>query len=722
LEREKLIERLMATFLGELEEHARALNRDLLALEKEPEPPARVELFRTLFRTAHSLKGASRSVNVTVVEQACHRLEEILAAARDGLLAPTPSLFQLLFEVADAIADAGRRLHGNQDLPGSPLEELTQRLAAAAGAGKAARPTSGVEIPAPGGRSTPAAASGGQAFARVPAAKLDELLDRSGELLVARRRADARADDVVALQEFVKRWEADWPRMEKAPARTLGLARDNLRRLGRDLERLAAGLKSDRQALERAAAPLEDEVHRVRMLPFAEACEGLERAVRDLAAAGGKDVDLEVAGGEVELDRAVLESLKDPLLHLVRNAVDHGIELATVRGAAGKAPRGRVVVSAALRSGRVEVVVSDDGRGLDVAAVRRKALEKRLPEPAGAEELARLLFSPGFSTSSIVTELSGRGVGLDVVKTRVESLRGTVDFSSEPGRGMRFVLTVPLTLTTIRVLFVVAAGETFALDAASVARLVRIGAEDVHPVEGREALLLGGTPVPVVPLAEVLALRSDGASRAGGKVPVVVVGTALHRIAFVVDDVLSEQEVLVKNLGSRLRRVRNVAGATLLATGRIALILNTADLVSAALGHSPGRVLSAALAEQPAEAKKRLLVVDDSVTTRTLEKSILEAAGYEVVAAVDGLEAWQLLQEKGADLVVADIEMPRMDGFALTEAIRGSKRFRELPVVLVTALESEKDKARGIEVGADAYLLKSAFDQKSLLEAVAQLL
>ena len=266
----------MATFLGEMEEHARALNRDLLALEKEPEPPARVELFRTLFRTAHSLKGASRSVNVTVVEQACHRLEEILAAARDGLLAPTPGLFQLLFEVADAIADAGLRLRRKQNLTGSPLEGLTRRLAAATRAGEEPRPVSAVPVPVPvpAGRSTPPAASGGQGFARVSAAKLDALLDRSGEMLVARRRAEARAEDVLALQEFVKRWEADWPRVEKAPARTLGLARDNLRRLGRDVERLAAGLKSDWQALERAAAPLEDEVHRVRMLPSRRRARG----------------------------------------------------------------------------------------------------------------------------------------------------------------------------------------------------------------------------------------------------------------------------------------------------------------------------------------------------------------------------------------------------------------------------------------------------------------
>jgi two-component system chemotaxis sensor kinase CheA len=748
MDKDRLVRRLMATFLGELEEHVRSLNQDLLSLEKSPEPAARAQLFTTLFRTAHSLKGAARSVNVGVIEAAGHRLEEILAAARDGVLAAGPEVIQTLFAAADAIQEAGKRLREGRELAGSSLAVLLPRLEIAAGgrASSQAQPESHVEP-----RRAPVAPRD-DSWVRVPAEKLDELLTRSGELLVARRRTEARGDEVAALQELVERWRGEWrtaergfkrilprsggkiggPPSQKAaggpgvlPERTaLAMERngENLRGLEKALERLADGLQADRYILEQAAAPLEEEVRRVRMLPFAQACEGLERMARDLSRAAGKDVDLVIEGGEVELDRTILEGLKDPLLHLVRNAVDHGVELPAERLAAGKPRRGRITVGAALRGTRVEVVVADDGRGLDLDAIREQARKRGLPVPEDKHEVARLIFFAGFSTSPIITELSGRGVGLDVARSRVEALHGTIDFSSEPGRATRLVLAVPLTLTTVRALLVAAGGQTLAFLTSTVERLLRVGPEDIRSVEGREVLVLGAVPVPVAPLAEVLGLPAVEPAQPGKKVPVVIVAAGDQRAAFVVDELLAEGEVVVKHLGPRLVRVRNIAGATVLPTGRVALILNAVDLVRSGLGHAAARTVSAAFAVRAPEAKRRLLVVEDSVTTRTLEKSILEAAGYDVLIAADGAEAWRILQAKGADLVVTDIEMPRMDGFALTEAIRASKRFRELPVVLVTALESERDKTRGMEAGADAYLLKSAFDQKNLLETIGHLL
>jgi two-component system chemotaxis sensor kinase CheA len=749
MDKGKLIQRLMATFLEELQEHVRALNQELLALEKDPPAEEQARRLKGLFRAAHSLKGAARSVNVPLVEGACHRLEEILAAARDGALALTPEHFALLFATADGIEEAGMRLREQQDLSGSPLADLLPRLEAAV-SGAAAGPAPARAAPPPAAAAPPDTRPGGGAV-RIPAERLDDLLARAGELLVARRRVESRAGDVGELLTLVAQWHGEWHKAERALrqlladdertggvtpalgqgrpgavagavprrlARALRHTAGNLRRLEKGLEKLAAGVTADGRFLEQVIAPLNDAVHRARMLPFTEACEGLDRMARDLARAAGKEVELEVEGGAVDLDRSVLEGLKDPLRHLVRNAVAHGAEPADERRAAGKPPRARVTVAATLRGARVEVAVEDDGRGLDLAALRAAARRLGLAEPADDGELARLIFLPELSTSRSVTDVSGRGIGLDVVKSHVEALHGMVEVCPGGGAGTRFSLTVPLTLTTLRAVLVSAGGQTYALAGTNVQRVVRVAPGDLRPVAGRLLLSLGGAPLPVASLAAVLGVGAPPES-AEGKLPALVVAAGEKRVVLVVEGVLAEQEIVVKNLGERVRRLRHVSGATLLPSGQVALLLNAAGVARTALGE-------AGLALQPAPpappGKKRLLVVDDSVTTRALEKTILEAAGYEVVTAADGEAAWRLLQEGGADLVVSDVEMPLLDGFALTEALRASPRFRALPVVLVTGRASEEDRARGLRAGADAYLVKSGFDQRALLEAIARLL
>ena len=805
MDKAKLIKKLMATFVEELEEHVQAFNRDLLVLEKNPAPEERAERLKTLFRTAHSLKGAARSVNVSLIEGACHRLEEILSAARDGGLALDSPLFALFFGVADAIAEAGARLREEKNLGGAPLEALLPRLDAVAlkvvrrlptvesapaaasvwslGEAQPAKPNGArpskaeirfVELPASPAptvdlapaamkpaaaplaaasppQTEPLADSSASGSVRVPAEKLDALLSSNGELLIARRRVASRLESLAGLRELVGRWKAEWRTHEKPlgkfvqqhvhgtetngpreqgngrqlprrAAQLLERTGENFQRLEKDLERLLGAMAEDSRQLDQAADSLQEDVRRARMLPFAEACQGLDRMVRDLAQARGKQVELALQGNTVELDRSILEGLKDPLRHLVRNAVDHGAETPSQRQAAGKAPSSRISVSAALRGSQVEIVVADDGRGLDLDALREQVRKKRLPEPGDDRELSRVVFHPGLSTSPIITDISGRGVGLDVVKSRVESLHGTVDLSWQAGQGTRFTLIVPLTLTTLRALLVSAGGQVLAFAGTNVQRLVRASASDLRSVAGRPVLSLGGASWPWASLSEVLGLPAREPARPSDKTPVLLVAAGDQRMAFAVDEFLAEQEIVVKSLGARVRRARNVSGATILPSGRIALVLNAAYLVRHALSQGPVRKLAAATGGATVQPKKRLLVVDDSVTTRILEKSILEAAGYEVSVAADGEAAWRLLQERGADLVVSDVDMPRMDGFVLTQLIRGAEGFQKLPVILVTARDTDQDKARGIEVGADAYLVKSAFDQRNLLETITQLL
>ncbi len=851
MDKDKLAKLLMATFLEELGEHVRALNRDLLAMEQSSPGSDRTELWKLLFRSAHSLKGAARSVNVELIERACHHLEEILSSARDGHLTLAPEWFALLFETADAIENAGGRLREQRSLDDSTLAALLPRLEAvitppAANVSSANESVETISTPptmigepegvSPRTSMSPGVRPGADALrfaggpqvttsVRVTAEKLDTLLAQSGELLVARRRVASRGETLANIRESLTEWRAEWKGVEKPirdllqahergasvealPARaaqTLAHASDRLRQLERDLDGLAVDAVSDERQLDFAASSLDAEVRRIRMLPFAEACQGLDRAVHDLARATGKEVELVIEGGEVELDRSVLEGLKDPLLHLVRNAVDHGAELPDQRRERGKSPRTRITVSAALHGNHVEVVVADDGQGLDLAALREQVRRKGLPEPAEDRELARVIFQSGFSTARIITDVSGRGVGLDVVKSRVEALRGSVDLAFESGRGTRFVLAVPLTLTTLQVLLLEAGGQTFAVPSNFIRRLVRINPNDLRTVQGREVLLLGDAPLPLASLADVLGLaqpqrgghkpaqgnalgsdhttiskalkgRHQGVRQSGlapsglagvddsptqggapaGRLPWagislprwgestskaaaaisasqgsdaniprsrvgLVCAAGDREVVFAVDELLTEQEVVIKNLGARIRRVQQVSGATLLPSGRIALLLNVPSVIRTALSQTATPTMAPA-AELAETSRRRLLVAEDVVTTRILMKSILEAAGYDVAVAPDGAAAWQRLQEHGADLLVSDIDMPRMSGFDLTAAVRASSKFAKLPIILVTARETDADKKHGIEVGADAYLVKSAFDQRHLLETISQLL
>jgi two-component system chemotaxis sensor kinase CheA len=383
------------------------------------------------------------------------------------------------------------------------------------------------------------------------------------------------------------------------------------------------------------------------------------------------------------------------------------VELPEERVAQGKPRRATIRVRAALRGDMLELTVSDDGRGLDLGAIREQVDRRGLNAPTDDAELAAMIFQHGLSTMSSVTQVAGRGVGLDVVKAQIEAMHGTIELSHQPGAGTRFVFTLPLTLTTLRVLFVVAGGECLALPTASVHTLVRASGTSVGAIAGRDMLLLGAAPIPIVSLAATLGLPTSAKPEPlGEKVPMVVIGTDGQRVALAVDGLLAEQDVVLKALPNRIRRAPHIAGATILANGQLSLVLRPAELARAAMARTPSQEWSTRFAARAPTRPKRLLLVDDSITTRTLEKSILEAAGHEVTTASD----------------VSDVEMPNMNGFTLTETIRKSKRFKSLPVILLTGLHTDQDRVRGMEIGADAYLLKTTFDQKLLLETIRNLL
>lgn len=720
----ELQRRLVGTFLSELDERLRILEEGLLALERAPRGEERDARLLELFRAAHSLKGAAWSVGIEPIEHACHWLEDVFAGARDGRRQLEASLFELLLACVDAIRDSGDRLRRGEDAGGDVVAGLLPRLQAAL--------SDPVAKPSPAAPATAEASAAERPMregtVRLDATRLDALLAGSGELFVARRRLEARREEAGSMLELVRRTRlqarAGGRRSgEIAGNRLPGMksvdpTAERLRELERQLDQFIAGLAADQAAIDRAAETLDAAIRTARMLPFSEACHGLKRMVRDMSRNGTKEIRLAVSGGDVELDRSVVEALKDPLMHLVRNAADHGIESTETRRAAGKPTVGTISVSAVLHGQGVMITVADDGRGLDYAAIRAAARHRHLPEGEDAE-LARYVFLPGFSTLETPTEISGRGVGLDAVRSSIEAARGTVDVASEPDRGTRFSMRLPLTVTTIRAVLVGTGAEIFAIDISNVVGLARIAPADVRSVRGRETAIIFGSPVPLISLASALDRVDAPPGRA--RRPVVIVARGERRVGFVVDSLLGERQILVRRLGPRLAGIRKVIGATVLPTGRIALIVNAAELFDRALAATTACPAIGPAASEPVPSR-RILLAEDSLTTRALEKSILEGAGYEVIAAADGLEAWQMLQRQGADLVVSDIEMPRMDGFALTEAIRASAEFRDLPVILVTARDAEREKARGLAVGANRYLVKSAFDQQTLLDAIASLI
>lgn len=691
---------LLEMFTHEVRERAADIERTLIAIEDSGEDTEKRLHQEKLLRTVHSLKGAAGLVQVRGVETICHWMEEALSlAVKQGrVLAPTE--VDLLLKAADAITEAsGQLAHGEVPLP-ARLENVVLGLKSRPD-GEGTAPESAVsEFQVPF-RSTDIDGS-----MRVSAERLDALLHRSGELLSWHAALRQHAQLASLLREKAGKLQA---RMSRSDAEVANIESD--------LRTLAASLRRDARLMHGTVTALGQEVRHARTQPFGDVCQGLPRVVRDMAAAG-KSARLEIRGGEIEIDRSILAGLQDSLRHLVRNAVAHGIEPPAERRAAGKPETGLVVVSASIAGDRVQVMVQDDGRGLDTTMRHRLAERSASQALPGEGELIQHVFEPGVSTAPVVTSLAGRGIGLDIVRSAVEAMRGTATVAQPSEGGTTFTLTLPLTLATVQALEVVAAGHAFTIDTASVERVVRLAADEIAVEGGRRLTRTKDGPLPVIDLAGWLGLRPSGESTAKTARPAVVVGMGGKQAAILVDEIAGQQELLARSFGSRLARVRRYCGGMVLPDGRIALLLNTAVLIEATLEETPAPDLS--LEQQAKPGRRKVLVVDDSKYIRTLVRLILEGAGYDVVLAADGSEALAHLADHGADILVADVDMPTMDGFELTETIRGSERHSSLPIVLVTGRDTPADEQRGLRLGANAYLKKSGFDAQQFLETMSR--
>lgn len=759
----------MGTFLDEFDEHLATLNSGFIVLEKlSPESEEYAESVRRLFRATHSLKGAARSVDIEYVEKICHELEDVLGQMRECPAKPSTEVFSMLLMAVDALSQSRQKLRDRQPVEEGDVKEMLEKLRQAtrqlysndpvvelalvqeldlpafeqpaastkAPAGSAQTSAGSADTPAPvpttpeaslsavtdenNGHGTfenavPGKLENQSASLRVSAQKLDALLSLSGEFLTSYGRSQIWYDKVYEFADTLRLCANGASRHSGSSAQER-----ELKDLSKEIERFLATMKSEIRTVGDTARLVDEEIRGLRMRPFSDACLGLQLAVRELSVSTGKKMEVEVLGGTVELDRSVLECLSDPLLHIIRNAVQHGVESPEQRARAGKPETSAITISAALQGSHVQIEVRDDGGGIDEESVRTQAAKNGLPAPQNHQELMDLIFLPWFSTSKQVDAVAGRGVGLDVVASQISALQGTVTVTSQKGMGTCFTLTVPLTLTKIRALLTSVGGQTFAFPCANVRRLLRIDPGEFRFVKGSPVLSFEGNLVSVSNLSEVLKLpKVNGQHQKGSRLPAVVVSHGSSFKAFLVDQLIAEQEVVVTGLGARLEKVRNISGATLLANGEIALILNTSDLFKRNL---PPIISTGSNNGAPDSKQKHIIVCDDSPTTRILETSILESAGYKVDAFPDAEDAWEALQSTGADLIVSDVEMPRMDGFALTSTVRNSEKWRNLPVILVTGLHKESDKERGLQAGASAYVVKGEFDQTELIETIERLI
>lgn len=758
---------MLELFRVEAESQTGALTAGLLELERGRGTAQQLE---TLMRAAHSLKGAARIVNLPTAVRVAHAMEDCFVAAQHGrvqlqqdaidvLLRGVDLLIQLAkcseamlpaWERAEAAAidtfcqNAAAVLAGQPvpAVPRSATAELPPRETPTnpdtAPADVPTLPASGAAAP----ETNVALESAGPAepperVVRLNADNLNRLLGLAGESLVESRWLRPFSDSMQRLKRMQSELEhsldglrqsLDLPRVSENSAGHLADLFDRTSELRRFLgERLQELDQYDRRSAH-LSNRLYLEVLRTRMRPFSDGTRRFPRMVRDLARSLGKQARLEVLGENTQVDRDILDRLESPLAHLLRNAVDHGCELPVARVAAGKSEEAVIQLEARHSAGMLMVTIADDGAGVDTSRLRKVIVERKLTTPALAErmseaELLEFLFLPGFTMKDTVTEISGRGVGLDVVQNVVKGVRGTIRVLTQAGRGTRFQLQLPLTLSVLRTLLVEVGEEPYAIPLAQITHTLKLQREQIETLEGRHHFAFGDQRIGLLTAHQVFDCGQPKAADAG--LPVVVLGDRGSRYGLVVDRFLGERELVVQPLDPRLGKVKDISAAALMEDGSPVLIVDVDDLVRSidkliASGSLTGVQRSGI--EIHARKRKRILAVDDSLTVRELERKLLTSRGYLTDVAVDGMDGWNAVRSGVYDLIITDVDMPRMDGIELATLIKQDAHLKSLPVMIVSYKDREEDRMRGLEAGADYYLTKGSFHDETLLQAVLDLI
>ena len=737
---------LRSIFKIEFEENIQTLNNELLKLESDV---FNTDALTKLMRTAHSMKGGARMIGLPDVVTLAHFFEDMLGAVKKEGVELKRHDFDRMYKAIDIIKSlVNEAVTGeapnfvaalviDQIINGSgepktndEPDSVIRQSEIAADSQPVTQELQGDIIPA---------------FSidtiRVASTKLDTLMDLSGELTVSKIQLALRLGKINDLSLLLEDSTRELNSIETAllPQRSenpglfseVGLIINRLKNrfdsASVEIGNLSDGISEDNSRLNFVAYEFEEVIKNLRMLKLSNIFNLYPRMVRDISNELGKEVNFIIEGGDITADKKILEEMRDPLMHMIRNSIDHGIELPDEREQQGKPRAGTIKLSANHFAGHITITLEDDGKGLNEKSIIETALRKKLIDEEASKNLThkqihKLIFTPGFSTSKIITDVSGRGVGMEVVQANIDKLKGKINIESETKKSTRFIIELPLTLATLRVMTASVGNHIFAIPVDFIVSVIIVDVAEIFSMEARDTIVFRDEPITIVNLKTVLELEdiSDSTRKNVTTFQCIILSSMGEKAGFIVDSLIDEQEVLVKPLGFMLKRVKNVSGSTILVSGDVCMILNPNDLLKTVKSLSASEILETSTPESL--RKKRILLVEDSITTRTQEKRILESAGYDVVVAVDGLDGYQKLLINEIDAVVSDVEMPNLDGLSLTEKIRAEKKYLSLPVVLVTSLSSEEQKKRGLESGANAYLTKSGFDQKILIETLDRLL
>lgn len=749
---------MLDLFRTEAEEQLGKLSNGLVTLEDDPE---NLELIEPLMRAAHSLKGAARIVGLTPAVDVSHAMEDVLVAAQEGKISLEPGSIDVLLKATDWLSSLSQvsedALSGWAEEHAGDVDTFQKELRAIEKGKHVVKKTTSsppkVDVveenastvavenkeaaPAPAAKEK-AAASTADSVVRVSADNLNRLMGLAAETLVETRRLEPFRESLLKLKET----QADLNHRIDVAQRTIeGLKLDPTTAAEFEYVRIAsrANLNAIREQIDsfdgfsREHTLLSDRLYREvldsRMRPFRDGVVGFPRLVRDIARSLGKKISFTVEGKDTPVDRDILEKLDSPLNHILRNACDHGLETPEERAAKGKPPTAHLSLGARHSAGMLVVEIKDDGRGIDTKRVLKKILERELcsadmAENLSEEEILEFLFLPGFSTAKEVTQISGRGVGLDVVQTMMQEIGGKVRVSSEVDGGTQFTIEVPITRSVVRALILEIDGEPYAFPLNRIVRTLQLTAEDIRVVENRQYFTMDGVNVGLVSAHAALGLTGN-ASTLSNELTVVVVNDRNNLYGVEIGQLIGESDLVVRPLDKRLGKVPGISAASLTEEGEPLLIIDIEDLVQSIDKLLSGGSMIQSQRRDSASSdvrRKRVLVVDDSITVRETERQLLENAGYEVEVAVDGADGWNAVRLGDFDLVVSDVDMPRLNGFEFVKKIRSDNRLGRTPVVIVSYKDREEDRMKGLDAGADFYLTKSAFQDDTFIEAIEELI
>lgn len=714
------IKKFIGRFVEEAKEHLGRLASGLAEIEQGA---VSAEKINSLFRSVHTLKGSSRMLKLEPITQVSHSLEDLLSALREERVTVNPPVIALLYQGVDALSDQIQQLiaHGEVDALSSVNAQLCQQLTAIAegevlntAVMAAVEPAELKlsELDTQGSNSATAQPTlTASDTVRVKLDKLEELINLMGELVSSHAGMRQLAGTAQRLgQQLQEQLQGSLPVV--------------IQQFSRDMRDIVLSQESLMQELH-------DKTLQMRMLPLAIVLDPAARLVRDMARSLNKKVECRIYGSEIELDRQMIDQLADPIIHLLRNALDHGIETPAIRQQKGKPAQGLLQISARQDGGWVVLEVRDDGMGLLLSAIRDKALKKGLVSSEQLAEMSEqqisdLIFEPGFSTSNMITEFSGRGVGMDVVKRSiVDDLQGVISLHSRADEGTCFTLRLPLSLAMMRVLLVRAGEQVLGFTAQYVTELISVDPDALISVADRNAVIIRNEFVPVIQLVELLKLPQESASkrslsRTRSELLLLVIRVHTEKLALIVDELLDERDLVIKQLPEHLSFNPLISGMVTTGHNELVSLIHVPYVLDIARqSRQPSAKRAQADQDKP---KKRILVVDDSLNTREIERDVLEAWGYHVTLAEHGQEGLDKALAEQFDAVLTDVEMPVMDGFTLTARLREHERYQECPIIIITSREKESDRRRGIEVGADAYIVKGSFDQNSLVDTLKVLL